>query len=149
MPPPDSVWFFPAFAVFWLAITGFLSLVGGWYQLSESFESSERIDGERFYFRSVAIGWGAFPVSYGSCLFATVGPKGLALSVLFLFRLLHPRLVIPWSSVERCEKVRYWLMSRVAVHVTGFNRRLIFGGALGTEILNEWTKARAGARPVV
>jgi hypothetical protein len=40
-------------------------------------------------------------------------------------------------------------MSRIAVHVTGFNRRLIFGGALGTKILNEWTKAGAGARPVV
>src|SRR5436309_2138190 len=76
MPTPDSEWFFPAFVLFWLAMSGGLSLMGGWYRLAEKFKSDEPIDGERFRFRSGAIGWGALPVSYGSCLFATVGAKG-------------------------------------------------------------------------
>lgn len=141
MPTPRAEWFFPAFVVLWLAISGALSLLGGWYELSRQFKSSEPIDGERFHFRSGAIGWGPLPVSYGSCLFVTIGPRGFALSVLFPFRFLHPRLVIPWSSVARCEKVKVWFMNHVAVHVAGFNRRLLFGGTLGRKILEAWTHA--------
>jgi hypothetical protein len=47
----DSEWFFPAFVVFWLAICGLRSVMGGWYQLAEKFKSDEPIDGERFRFR--------------------------------------------------------------------------------------------------
>lgn len=142
LPSPDSAWFLPAFVIFFMAICGALSLMGGWYRLGESFKSDAPIDGERFRFRSGAIGRGAFPVNYGGCLFATVGPKGFALSVLFPFRFLHPRLVIPWSAVERCEHVRFWLTKRVAVQVAGFNRRLLFGGSLGSSILEAWTRSR-------
>jgi len=142
MPSPDSEWFLPAFVVFWFAICGGLSVIGGWYQLGERFKSDEPLDGERFRFRSAAIGWCGLPVSYGSCLFATVGSEGIALSILFLFRFLHPRLVIRWSAVERCENVRFWLMNRVAVYVAGFNRRLLFGGTLGSKILETWNESR-------
>lgn len=142
MPTPDFQWFFPAFVMFWLAICGALSLIGGWYELSHRFKNNETIDGERFRFRSGVIGWRAFPVSYRSCLFATVGSKGVALSILFPFRFLHPRLVIPWSAVERCERVRFWFMNQVAIHVAGFNRRLLFSGALGRKIFEVWTQAR-------
>lgn len=142
MPTLGFEWFFPAFVVFWLAICGALSLLGGWYELSRRFNSSEPIDGERFYFRSGALGSGPLPVSYGSCLFVTVGPRGFALSILFPFRFLHPRLVIPWSAVERCEKVKFWFTNQVAVHVAGFHRRLWFSGALGRKILEVWTHAR-------
>jgi hypothetical protein len=141
VPAPDSEWFFPVSVVFWLAICGALSLVSGWYHLAERFKSDESIDGERFRFRSGAIGWGAFPVSYGSCLFATVGSKGFTLSILFPFRFLHPRLVVPWSAVERCEHVKFCFMKQVAVHVAGFNRRLLFGGPLGRKIFEAWAQS--------
>ena len=57
---------------------------------------------------------------------------------LFPFRFLHPRLVIPWSAIERCEHVRFWFMQQVAVHVAGFSRRLLFRGGLGNKILEAW-----------
>jgi hypothetical protein len=111
----------------WLAIAATLSLMGGWH-------------GE--------IGWGVFPVSYGACLFVTVGPKAFSLSVLFIFRFLHPRLVIPWSAVERCERVKYWLMNRVAIYVEGFDRRILFPGVVGERILGAWTESRDKGRVV-
>jgi hypothetical protein len=148
VPPPDSQWFVPAFVVFWLVICGLLSLLGGWHELAQRFKSTDIVNGERFYFRSGAIGSRFFPVSYGSCLFATVGPKGIGLSILFPFRFLHPPLFIPWSAVERCEGAKFWFMNHVAVHVTGFNRRLLFGGALGRRILEEWARVRGGASVV-
>jgi hypothetical protein len=140
VPSSDSQWFVAVFVVFWLMICGLLSFLGGWYELARRFKTADGVDGERFYFRSAAIGWRSFPVSYGSCLFATVGPKGIALSILIPFRFLHPPLLIPWSAVERCERVTFWFMNRVAVQVAGFNRRLLFGGALGREILEEWSR---------
>ena len=142
MPHPDSEWFLPAFVVVWLSVCGTLSIVSGWYYLAERYKSGEPIDGERFRFRSGAIGWNAFPVNYGGCLFATVGAKGFALSILFPFRFLHPRLMIPWSDVERCEPTKYWFKKRVAVHVTGFDRRFLFQGSLGEKLLEAWAQAR-------
>ena len=106
IPFHESEWFLPVFVVFWLAIIGFISLVSGWNELAKRYKSSEDVEGERFRFRSGAVGWRAFPASYGSCLFATVGPKGFRLSIFFPFRFLHPPLVIPWVEVERCEETR-------------------------------------------
>jgi len=142
VPAPDSEWFFPAFVVFWLAICGVLSIMGGWRELAERFKSDAPVEGERFRFRSGAMGSGLFPVSYGGCLFATVGPKGFALSILFLFRFLHPRLVVPWSAVERCEPVKFWFMNYIAVHIVGFGRRILFDGNLGKKVLETWTQMR-------
>jgi hypothetical protein len=148
MPEPDSEWFFPVFVVGWLAISGALSLIGGWHHLAERFASDAPLDGERFRFRSGSIGWTLFPVGYGNCLFATVGSKGFALSMLIFFRFLHPRLVIPWSAVERCENVRFFFIKHVAVYIAGFNRRrLLFSGSLGRKILEEWTKSSGASLP--
>jgi hypothetical protein len=135
---PDSEWFFPAFVVFWLAICGTLSLLGGWHELAERFKTGEAVEGERFRFRSGAIGWRAFPVSYGGCLFASVGPKAFRLSILFPFRFLHPPLVIPWAEVERCEPTKLWFMKYVAVYVKDFGRCLMFDGSLGQKMLDMW-----------
>lgn len=150
MTSPDGGWFLLAFIGLWLAISGFLSLSGGWYELSKRFKSDEAIDGRRFRLCSAAVGSRVFPVGYGSCLFAIVGRRGLALSVLFPFRFLHPRLVIPWSAVERCEEVRgWWFIRHIAVYVRGFHgKRLLFRGTLGREILGAWTQAHRLSRVV-
>lgn len=142
MPSSNLVWLFPALLAFWLAVCAALSFIGGWYDLARRFRSDAPIEGERFRFRSAAIGWSVFPVSYRSCLFATVGSKGFALSVSFPFLILHPRLVIPWSAVERCEQVRSLLIRGVAVYISGFNRRLLFRGNLGDIIFAAWTRSR-------
>jgi len=147
MPTPDSPWFFLALIGFYLAIFGILSLVSGWHELSHLFESDGSIDGERFRFRSAVLGSKLFPVSYGNCLTVTIGPSGVALVPLLPFRFMHPRLVIPWTSIERCEKARYWFRECTVVHVAGFSRRLLFFGTVGQKILTAWngTQERSSA----
>jgi len=140
---PDSGWFFPLFILMWLAISAALSLIGGWHALADRFASMESVEGDRYRFRTADIGWGPWPVSYGACLFLTVGPKAFSMSVLFVFRFLHPRLVIPWDAVERCDRVKFWLMNRVAVHVKGSNRRILFPGVVGERIFGAWTEFAA------
>jgi len=140
MAPPGTEWFFPAIVVLWLAFSGFLSLLGGWHELAERFSDGKTLAGERFRFRSGAIGWKLFPVNYGNCLFVTVGRDGFALSIFLLIRFMHPTLVIPWSAVERCEPVRFLFVNYVAVYITGFKRRVLFTGSLGKKILDAWTR---------
>jgi hypothetical protein len=145
MPASTSEWLFPALAIGWFSMCAGVSLMSGWFYLGARFKSDEQIDGERFYFRSGALGWRAWPVGYRNCLFVIVGSKGFAMSVLFLFRFLHPRLVIPWSAVERCEDVKFWFMNCVAVRIAGFNRRILFRGDLAAKILEIWNQSHGTA----
>jgi len=135
---PDPAWFVPLLIPVWLAISATLSHFGGWHALANRFRSAEPLEGESFRYRSGEIGWGQFPVSYRACLSLTVGARGFSLAVLPAFRFLHPRLVIPWSAVERCERVKYWLTERVAVSIEGFDRRMLFRGTVGERIFAAW-----------
>jgi len=145
MPPQDLAWIAPAFAVFWLVLTGALSHLSGWHELAKRFRSDDSIEGRRFRFRSAAIGWPYFPVSYGGSLFATVGPRGFTLSIFFLYRFLHPPLLIPWTEIERCEPTRRWLRTYTAISIKNFRRRLMFPGGLGEKLLSTWNQARTPA----
>lgn len=142
MPGPIYDWFGPVWVLMWLSGSGALSLFGGWYELSKRFKSNEAIDGQRFSFGSGLMGSAFFPVSYGGILFVTVGPTGIAFSVLFLFRFLHPRLVIPWSEIDRCEEVERASVGYVQVHVAGSDRRLLLTGAVGKKVCETWAEAQ-------
>jgi hypothetical protein len=131
-----------AFLVFFLAITGGISFASGWRQLAGRFASDRPVHGEDFRFAWVAFARGAIPVAYKGCVFANVGSSGIALSMLFLFRFLHPRLFIPWPEIESCVRQKYWLMNVVAVQVRGFNGKLMFRGGLGNRIFDMWAKTR-------
>ena len=141
-PSLDTQWFFPAFVILWLAFSGVISIFGGWHELADRFSDGKSLEGERFRFRSGAIGWRLLPVNYGNCLFVTISQDGFALSIFLLVRFMHPRLVIPWSAVERCEPVKFWFVNYIGVYITGFNRRLLFSGSLGKKILDTWTRQR-------
>ena len=136
----DVVWLVPAFVAFWLVICALLSMIGGWHELSHRFASDNPIDGQLFRFQSGMMGYPLLTVNYRRCLSVTVGHRGIALSAPFPFRLLHPRLVIPWSAVERCEPVTHWFAQHVAVHVVEFRRRLLFRGAVGDRILETYAR---------
>ena len=128
-------WFLLLFVVAWLGACGMLSLMGGWHRLATRFRSASDINGEKYRFASMSLGSGLFPVRYRNTLFVTVGRSGMALSVLFLFRVLHPPLFIPWSAVETVRPEMSWLTKQTAVYVRGFHKRLLFRGRAGKKIL--------------
>jgi hypothetical protein len=97
-------WVMPVFAVFWLVITGLLSILGGWHTLSKQFQTSTSIDGQRFRFASGSFGRFPFPVTaYGNCLFVTVADTGFRIAILFPFRFLSPPIFVPWEAVDAVE----------------------------------------------
>lgn len=118
-PNPDSPWFLPFFAVMWFLVCGVLAALSGWASLARGFRSVQPIQGERFRFASAAIGKRWFRVSYSGCLFFTVAPTGLGLSLFLPFRVMSPALFIPWSQVESVSVKRFLFMQSTVLRIHG------------------------------
>jgi len=75
--------------------------MSGWWELSRIYKAMVSPDGKRFWFQSASMRMGT---NYGNCLIVGVNREGIRLSVLFLFRIGHPPLFIPWPDVSMSEK---------------------------------------------
>jgi len=93
------------FAVFflglWCTICFLISFVGGWFTLSRHFKKDSEPFGETksvgpFFYAVYTRFWS----NYGSVIRMTAADDALYLSVLFLFRVGHPPLRIPWNEIE-------------------------------------------------
>jgi hypothetical protein len=114
----DPRWFLPVFVVFWLVITGLLSVLGGWYALSKQFQASTAIDGQRFRFASGSFGRYPFPVTaYGNCLFVTVADTGFRIAILLPFRFLSPPIFVPWEAVDAVEPKSFLLFKYCVIRL--------------------------------
>jgi hypothetical protein len=122
-------WFLLCFTALWVAVTGLLRGFCGWAALAKRFATSQPAAGESFAFASAGMGASStFPVNYNSCLFLTVGPGGIRMSMLFLFRLGHPPLFIPWSEVESVAEKRTWFYRYAIVRIQGTRTLIRFSG---------------------
>jgi len=54
------------------------------------------LDGETWRFQSIQLCWAT---NYGNCVTVRTNSVGLGLSVLWLLRLGHPPLLIPWADI--------------------------------------------------
>ena len=101
-------WFLPLFPVFfagmWVAVSVILSFAGGWRALSRAYPVSLPPSGRSFNLKSGRLGM----TNYNGCLRFVAGAPGLGLSILFLFRVGHPPLFVPWSDVS-VEFRKAWL----------------------------------------
>lgn len=136
-------WFFPLFVGMWLGITGLLAYMGGWAILASSFRAERETDGERFRFRSGSVGWQFFPVRYGNCLFVTVNPEGLRLSILFPFRFLSPPLFIPWSKAESVEEKKIFFFRYYVLSIRDHWPRITLRGSTGRHAKDAFEAFRA------
>jgi hypothetical protein len=124
-------WFLPVFVVGWIAVCGLLARLSGWTILAQRFGADGPMEGERFRFASGSLGREIFPVSYGHCLFVTVGSQGLGISLFLPFRVLSPPLVIPWAEVESMTEGRILFFDVVVLAVRDSWVRLSLRGAAG------------------
>lgn len=88
--------FLVGFAAFWCLISKLLSLMA-WGRLAAEYGRpgpAELTNGIRLARAKLGM------VSYQGVIKADATPAGLALSVLFLFRVGHPPLLVPWAAFE-------------------------------------------------
>jgi hypothetical protein len=91
---PPAVWVAVGIGI-WLTVCVLLGWLGGWLALASSYRSSQ--PGPRGHLTSIALRWG---FRYNNCVWLAADSAGLRLSILVLFRLGHPALVIPWSDIS-------------------------------------------------
>jgi hypothetical protein len=98
------LYFVPLFPLFfvglWCLVSAVVSLIGGWLELGRRFRAQSQPYGDAPtagpFFYSVYM---RLRTHYGNVIRMTAAPDGLYLSVLFLFRVAHPPLFIPWDEI--------------------------------------------------
>lgn len=92
---------FPVFFVlFWTAVCYLLGWVGGWQKLAADYHHTASFLGQTYNFRNGRMKW----VNYKNVLTLGADTKGLYIAVLFLFRIGHPPLFIPWQDINTTEE---------------------------------------------
>lgn len=99
---PPAIWVLSGIGI-WLTVCLALAWLGGWATLASVYRASQ--PGPRGQLTSIALRWG---FRYNNCVWAAADPSGLRLSILLLFRLGHPALVIPWSDISIKEQSIDW-----------------------------------------
>ncbi len=92
-----------AWAVFMFFVLSYLS---GWRKLAEKYYYPKTFTGKTYSFRAARIK----KVRFKGALTFGVNDEGLYMVPIFLFRLLHQPLLIPWSDL-RAEPVRLFFFS--------------------------------------
>ena len=92
-----------------ISVCWIISRVGGWALLAKVYpaQNSTTMDGEIWRFQSIQMRWAT---NYGNCVTVRANPLGLGLSVLWLLRIGHPPLLIPWPdiTIHRVRKGRFF-----------------------------------------
>jgi hypothetical protein len=137
-----GVWLL-VFPLFWLGVTGLLSIVGGWRELSASYA----MDPAAWKTMPAQTTTGALqrfllPVNYSHTLRVHVRDDGFALAPVRVFRFMHPPLFIPWTAVRECQDrtLLFWRYVEVTVH--GSSVSIMVGGRPGRAMLEAWMGAR-------
>jgi hypothetical protein len=119
---PDSVqrfidqhpaWFaaiFPVLFVVMLCLsTGIISVVGGWSSLSIVYRAQVPFNGQTWTMQS---GQMRRFTNYNNVLTLGANQEGLYLACMFLFRFMHPPLLIPWSEIK-VRRTKGWIFEYV------------------------------------
>ena len=85
----------------WCSVCFLISLFSGWFTLSGRFKKQSEPYGETrsagpFFYTVYMRYWG----HYSSIIRMTSAEDALYLSILFLFRIGHPPLCIPWKEIQ-------------------------------------------------
>lgn len=95
-----------AFSVgIWIVVGLIRGYIGGWMRLAHFYRASThkgaiKGTGRRRFFQTVYMRW---LMVYGDCITFRADVRGLRISVLPVFRIGHPSLLIPWDDITVIE----------------------------------------------
>jgi len=81
----------------WLLVGTIISFVGGWFSLSKLYRARMPFHGMKWRMQSGQMRW---LTNYNNVLTLGVSQDGLYLAPMFLFRFMHPPLLVPWSEIK-------------------------------------------------
>ena len=98
------------FLTLWVSVFVVISYISGWAELAQQFRYRARFVGKRWRGQSAQMRW---IVGYRNCLTVGANPDGLYLATLFLFRVGHPPLFVPWIDVSSMRRGKWFLFRYV------------------------------------
>src|SRR5579863_9342449 len=108
-------WFaviFPAyFVLLWISVAAIISFVGGWFALSRVYRTRLPFQGTKWTMQSGQMRW---RVNYNRALTFGASPQGFYMASMFLFRFMHPPLLVPWSEI-RVQRTQGWMFEYVTL----------------------------------
>ncbi len=97
--------FAPAlFVCFWFLIVWIIGKTGGWNKLAAQYEFKGKFPGRLF-----SAGGQVGVANYGGILRLGADKEGFYLGVIFMFRIAHPPLYIPWQDVRAEEQKAFFM----------------------------------------
>jgi hypothetical protein len=94
----NFLYIFPVyFAALWVFVTYWVALLGGWRLLAKRFRMQRTFLGAKWNLQSAQMRWMSH---YNNALTIGADHTGLFIVPLFLFRLWHPPLFIPWTETS-------------------------------------------------
>jgi hypothetical protein len=97
------------FLCLWSLVAMIVSFVGGWFSLAKLYRTRVPFHGAKWTMQS---GQMRFLTNYNNVLTLGVSPEGLFLASMFLFRFMHPPLLIPWSEIK-VQRKKGWIFEYV------------------------------------
>lgn len=85
------------FLCLWCLVAAIISFVGGWFSLAKLYRTRAPFNGVKWMMQSGQMRW---LTNYNHVLTIGVSPEGLYLATMFLFRFMHPPLLVPWSEIK-------------------------------------------------
>jgi len=85
------------FLFLWLLVAAIISLVGGWFSLAKVYRTRATFNGAKWRMQSGRMRWLA---NYNNVLTMGASQQGLYLASMFLFRFMHPPLLVPWNEIK-------------------------------------------------
>ena len=112
------------FIIIWLLVGAINSYVGGWFSLARVYRTRVVFNGAKWRMQSGQMRWLA---NYNNMLTFGVSRQGLYLASIFLFRFMHPPLLIPWSEIK-VRRSKGWF-SEYVTFTLGTNSQFLCGFA--------------------
>ena len=138
--PGPLPWFLPVlivvgflviFPAFWCAVVKLISVAGGWSRLATRYPASEPALDHRWPMQSGRFGGLG---NYRNVLTVGVGPEGLFLDVMALFRVGHAPLLVPWEDVEVLPDESLFFLSVTPVRIGADGTTLRLYGDVGKAV---------------
>jgi hypothetical protein len=96
-PSVFAVTFPICFLCLWLLVGATISVIGGWFSLAKVYCRRVRFNETKWRMQSGQL---RSLANYNNVLTLGVSPQGLYLASMFLFRFMHPPLLVPWSEIK-------------------------------------------------
>lgn len=102
--------FVVGFPLLWIAALKIIARFSGWMKLAKLYPGAGSASGDRCGYASAGLRW---LIGYNRCLTITVSAQGIYMRPMFVFRIDHAPILIPWDAVLKIEDKSLALFKRL------------------------------------